>query len=84
VKTFLAAAKKRNVIAMAGLYLVGAWLLIEFARTMRPGFGAPAWVLGAIIIALAIGSVPARVLVCVFAFTPAERKAREDAAPHQS
>ena len=30
---FLAELKRRNVIRMAGLYLVGAWLLIQIAET---------------------------------------------------
>ena len=35
--------KRRSVIRMAGLYLVGAWLLIQVAGTVLPMFGAPAW-----------------------------------------
>ena len=31
--SFLAELKRRNVIRMAGLYLVGAWLLIQIAET---------------------------------------------------
>jgi len=30
----LAELKRRNVIRMAGLYLVGAWLLIQIAETL--------------------------------------------------
>jgi hypothetical protein len=33
---FLAELKRRNVIRMAGLYLVGAWLLIQIAETLLP------------------------------------------------
>jgi len=32
---FFAELKRRNVIRVAGLYLVGAWLLIQVASTMR-------------------------------------------------
>ena len=32
---FLAELKRRNVIRVAGLYLVGAWLLTQVASTMR-------------------------------------------------
>jgi hypothetical protein len=28
--------QRRNVIRMAGLYLVGAWPMVEVARTMLP------------------------------------------------
>ena len=33
--------QRRNVIRMAGLYLVGAWLVIQVAATLLPVFGAP-------------------------------------------
>jgi hypothetical protein len=32
---FFAELKRRNVIRMAGLYLVGAWLLVQVAGTSR-------------------------------------------------
>jgi hypothetical protein len=38
---FLAELKRRNVIRMAGLYLVGAWLVVQVAGTILPMFGAP-------------------------------------------
>ena len=41
--TFLSELQRRNVIRMAGLYLVGAWLLVQVAGTVLPMFGAPAW-----------------------------------------
>jgi hypothetical protein len=34
----LAELKRRNVIRMGGLYLVGAWLLIQIAETLLPIF----------------------------------------------
>ena len=33
--------KRRNVVRMAGLYLVGAWLLVQVAGTLLPVFDAP-------------------------------------------
>jgi hypothetical protein len=41
--SFLDELKRRNVIRMAGLYLVGAWLLTQVASTVLPMFGAPDW-----------------------------------------
>ena len=35
---FIAELKRRNVIRMAGLYLVGAWLLVQVAGTVLPWF----------------------------------------------
>ena len=34
--SLLAELKRRNVIRMAGLYLVGAWLLVQVASTVLP------------------------------------------------
>ena len=55
----LAELKRRNVIRMAGLYLVGAWLITQVAGTVLPMFGAPEWVARSVVILLAIGLVPA-------------------------
>ena len=40
--------KRRNVIRMAGLYLVGAWIVVQVASTLLPVFEAPAWVMKAL------------------------------------
>jgi adenylate cyclase len=40
VNEFLTELKHRNVIRMAGLYLVGAWLLVQVAGTPLPVFEA--------------------------------------------
>jgi len=41
--SLLAELRRRNVIRMAGLYLVGAWLITQVASTVLPMFQAPAW-----------------------------------------
>jgi len=68
--TFLSELKRRNVIRMAGLYLVGAWLVTQVAGTVLPMFGAPEWLPRSIVILLAIGFVPALVFAWVFEITP--------------
>ena len=62
--------RRRNVIRMAGLYLVGAWLIVQIAETLLPAFDVPGWVLRATIILLAIGFVPALIFSWVFELTP--------------
>jgi TolB-like protein/tetratricopeptide (TPR) repeat protein len=62
--------RRRNVIRMAGLYLVSAWLLIQVAETVLPAFDVPGWVLRALIILLAIGFVPALVFSWIYELTP--------------
>ncbi len=68
--SLFAELRRRNVIRMAGLYLVGAWLIVQIAETLLPAFDVPGWVLRAIIIVLAIGFLPALVFSWVFELTP--------------
>ena len=68
--TLLAELKRRNVIRMAGLYLVGAWLLVQVAATLLPVFDAPAWVMKILVGILAIGFIPALIVSWLFELTP--------------
>jgi TolB-like protein/Tfp pilus assembly protein PilF len=76
--------RRRNVIRMAGLYLVIAWLVVQVAETVLPAFDVPGWVLRATIILLAIGFVPALVFSWVFELTPEGLKRDADVTPAQS
>jgi serine/threonine-protein kinase len=84
VDNLFAELKRRNVIRMAGLYLVGAWLLVQVSSTVLPMFGAPDWLPRSIVIVLAIGFLPALVLSWVFEMTPEGLKRDEDVVPEQS
>ena len=68
--SFFAELRRRNVIRVAGLYVVSAWLLVQIASTLLPAFEVPGWVLRAIIIVLALGFLPALVFSWVFELTP--------------
>lgn len=81
---FFAELKRRNVIRMAGLYLVGAWLLVQVAGTVLPMFGAPDWLPRSIVILLAIGFIPALIFSWVFELTPQGLKRDEEVAPEES
>jgi TolB-like protein/Tfp pilus assembly protein PilF len=81
---FFAELKRRNVIRMAGLYLVGAWLLVQVSGTVLPMFGAPDWLPRSIVILLAMGFVPALIFSWVFEVTPQGLKRDEDVPPEQS
>ena len=76
--------KRRNVLRMAGLYLVGAWLVVQVAGTVLPMFGAPEWLPRTIVVLLAIGFVPAVIFSWVFELTPQGLKREDDVAPEQS
>ena len=83
-KNFLTELKRRNVIRAAGLYLVGAWLVVQVAGTVLPMFGAPEWLPRTMVILLAIGFVPAVIFSWVFEITPERLKREEDVARDRS
>jgi len=68
--SLIAELKRRNVIRMAGLYLVAAWLLVQVAGTVLPWFNVSESMLRGVVIVLAIGFVPALVFAWVFEVTP--------------
>ena len=84
---FLAELSRRNVFRMAGLYLVGAWLVVQVAATLLPVFEAPAWVMKALVATLSVGFFAALVFAWIFELTPdglkrdAEVPASETVAP---
>jgi TolB-like protein/Tfp pilus assembly protein PilF len=84
IDNFFAELKRRNVIRMAGLYLVGAWLLTQVASTLLPAFDAPSWALRGLIVTLAIAFIPAVIFSWVFELTPQGLKREDDVAPEQS
>ncbi|MCK7592730.1 tetratricopeptide repeat protein [Pseudomarimonas salicorniae] len=67
---FIAELRRRNVIRMAGLYVVSAWLIVQVAETLLPIFATPEWVLKALVVLLAVGFIPALALSWVFELTP--------------
>ena len=80
----IAELKRRNVIRMAGLYLVGAWLITQVAGTVLPMFDAPAWLPRSVVILLIVGFIPAMVIAWVFELTPQGLKRDEDVPREQS
>ena len=83
-KSFLTELKRRNVVRMAGLYLVGAWLLVQVAGTLLPVFDAPAWLMKTLVGLLAVGVVPALIFSWAFELTPQGLKRDEDVRPEES
>jgi TolB-like protein len=82
--SFMAELKRRNVIRMAGLYLVGAWLITQVAATVLPLFDAPDWMARSVVVLLGIGFVPALVIAWVFELTPEGLKRDADVDPAAS
>lgn len=73
---FLDELKRRNVIRMAGLCLVGAWLATQVAATLLPVFEAPAWAMKAVVGLLAVGFLPAMVFSLGVRTDPGRPEAR--------
>ena len=78
IENFFTELKRRNVIRMAGLYLVGAWLLTQVASTILPMFGAPDWLPRSIVLLLGIGFIPALIFSWIFELTPEGLKRDEE------
>jgi len=81
---FLDELKRRNVIRMAGLYLVGAWLLVQVAGTVLPWFSVSASVLRGLVLVLALGFVPALAFAWAFELTPDGIRRDNEIDPAQS
>jgi TolB-like protein len=82
--SLFAELKRRNVIRMAGLYLVGAWLVVQVAGTLLPVYDAPPWVMKTLVGVLAVGFVPALIFAWVFELTPEGIKRDEEVEPAHS
>lgn len=82
--TLLAELRRRNVIRMAGLYLVGAWLVVQVAGALLPMFGAPDWVARTVVILLALGAIPTLVFSWLYELTPDGFRRDAEVDPAQS
>jgi TolB-like protein/Tfp pilus assembly protein PilF len=76
--------KRRNVFKVGGAYLVGAWLLIQFADILLDNIQAPAWVLQAIMIVLAVGLFITLFFAWAFELTPEGVKRESEVDRSQS
>jgi len=63
--------KRRNVIRVAVAYLACAWAAVESMSLIFPLFGVPDWGFRFLIIALALGFLPALIIAWVYEITPA-------------
>jgi len=62
--------KRRNVLRVAVGYVVTAWLVIQVVETIFPAFGFGDEAIRFVVMAFAIGFIPAVVLAWVFEWTP--------------
>jgi TolB-like protein/Tfp pilus assembly protein PilF len=76
--------KRRNVFRAAIAYLALAWLLIEVAGTVLPGFGVPDWAFRFVVIVLALGFVPVLIFSWAYEITPEGVKREKDVVRDES
>jgi TolB-like protein/Flp pilus assembly protein TadD len=76
--------KRRNVFRVAIAYLALAWLLVEVAGTLFPGFGIPAWAFRFVVIMLALGFIPVLIFSWAYEITPEGVKREKDVVRDES
>src|SRR5512146_542058 len=72
--------RRRRMFRAMVTYFLGSWLVLQIASVTFPPLGLPEWMQRALIIALAVGVVPAFILAWIYDFT-AHGVVRTDAAP---
>jgi TolB-like protein len=79
--SLFAELKRRNVFRAAAAYVAVAWLAVQVAETTFPAFGFSDAALRNLILALAVGLIPAVALAWVFELTPEGLKRDRDLEP---
>ena len=80
-RNFFSELKRRNVYKVAITYAVVAWLLVQAASILLPTFEAPAWVMKAFVVFLALGFVISVMISWAFEATPEGLKRTENVPP---
>lgn len=80
---FFSELKRRNVIRVGMLYLVGTWLLLQATDVLSSILPVPAWTGSLVFLLLAIGFVPVLVFAWVYELTP-EGIRREQDVPREA
>ena len=62
--------KRRNVIRVAGVYIVVGWILVQVATALEESLGLPSWFDGTIVALLLIGLPVAVIFAWAFELTP--------------
>ena len=77
---FFAELKRRNVIRVAGVYIVVGWILVQVATALEESLNLPAWFDGTIVALLLIGLPVAVIFAWAFELTP-EGVVKTEAVP---
>src|SRR3954471_19250199 len=67
---FFSELKRRSVVRAAAFYAASAWLLVQVATQVFPFFHIAEWVVRWIVVATALGFVPAMLFSWFYEWTP--------------
>lgn len=67
---FFRELRRRNVVRVAGMYLVAGWVLVQIASTLEDAMNLPEWFDGIVVALLIIGLPIALILAWAFELTP--------------
>jgi len=82
--SFIAELKRRNVVKVAVLYVVAAWLLLQVADVLSSLLPVPDWTGSLVFILLVLGFPPAIIFSWVYEITPEGIKREKDVDRSQS
>ncbi len=76
--SFFSELKRRNVIRIGILYLVGAWLLLQLTDVFSSLLHVPDWTGSLVIMLLSLGFIPVLIFAWVFEMTPEGLRREKD------
>ncbi|GAB5413828.1 MAG: hypothetical protein Cons2KO_14310 [Congregibacter sp.] len=82
--SFIGELKRRNVIRVAGVYIVVGWILVQVAATLEEAISLPPWFDAVTVSFLAIGFPLALIFAWAFELTPEGIKRTESVQPGES
>ena len=82
--SLIAELKRRNVVRVGAAYIVIGWVLAQVAEFAFSNFGAPEWVLKAVVVVLMLGLPLALFFAWAFEMTPDGVKREKDVDRSQS
>ncbi len=82
--SFIFELRRRNVIRVAVVYLVSAWLLLQLTDVLSSLLTVPNWTGSLVVLLLVLGFVPVLIFVWVYELTPDGLKREKDVDRTQS
>src|SRR5210317_498359 len=82
--SFFDELKRRNVIRVGIAYAVAAWVVLQVADVVLDAVEAPAWVLKALLLMIALGFVASLIIAWAYELTPEGIKREKDVVRGES